>query len=80
MTRVCNFSNSERSKLLHLEDSLSARVVGQDHAISSVSNAVRLSRAGLQSDNRPIASFLFIGPTGTVLSLESFDCFGGSLV
>lgn len=55
---------SEREKLLHLEENLAKRVVGQDEAISSVSNAVRRSRSGLQDPNRPIGSFLFLGPTG----------------
>lgn len=55
---------SEREKLLHLEENLAKRVVGQTAAISSVSNAVRRSRSGLQDPNRPIGSFLFLGPTG----------------
>ena len=54
----------EREKLLHMEDALHARVVGQDEAIVAVSNAVRRARAGLQDANRPIGSFLFLGPTG----------------
>ncbi len=54
----------ERVKLLAMEDKLSQRVVGQDAAVKAVSNAVRRSRAGLQSPNRPIGSFLFLGPTG----------------
>jgi ATP-dependent Clp protease ATP-binding subunit ClpB len=54
----------ERDKLLHMEDSLSARVVGQDEAIVAISNAVRRARAGLQDPKRPIGSFLFLGPTG----------------
>jgi len=54
----------EREKLLHMEKSLSARVVGQEEAIVAVSNAVRRARAGLQDPNRPIGSFLFLGPTG----------------
>ena len=54
----------ERGKLLRMEDSLKARVVGQDEAIAAVSQAVRRARAGLQDPNRPIASFLFLGPTG----------------
>jgi len=54
----------ERGKLLHMEDSLKARVVGQDEAIAAVSQAVRRARAGLQDPNRPIGSFLFLGPTG----------------
>jgi hypothetical protein len=47
-----------------MEDSLRQRVVGQDHVLSAVSDAVRISRAGLQAPNRPVASFLFLGPTG----------------
>ena len=55
---------SEREKLINLEANLSLRVIGQDNAIKSVSNAVRRSRAGLKDPNRPIGSFLFLGPTG----------------
>jgi len=47
-----------------MEDALKRRLVGQDHVIAAVSDAVRMSRAGLQAPNRPIASFLFLGPTG----------------
>ena len=54
----------EREKLLHMEDVLRARVVGQDDALSAVSNAVRRARAGLQDPGRLIGSFLFVGPTG----------------
>jgi ATP-dependent Clp protease ATP-binding subunit ClpB len=54
----------EREKLLQMEERLRARVVGQDEAIVAVSNAVRRARAGLQDPNRPIGSFLFLGPTG----------------
>ena len=54
----------EREKLLGLEDDLSQRVVGQQEAVSAVANAVRRARAGLQDSNRPIGSFLFLGPTG----------------
>ena len=54
----------EREKLLRMEDALNARVVGQDDALTAVSNAVRRARAGLQDPNRPIGSFLFVGPTG----------------
>jgi ATP-dependent Clp protease ATP-binding subunit ClpB len=54
----------ERDKLLHMEDGLRTRVVGQDEAIVAISNAVRRARAGLQDPNRPIGSFLFLGPTG----------------
>ncbi len=55
---------TEREKLLHLEDSLRHRVVGQDEAITAIANAVRRSRAGLQDPKRPIGSFLFLGTTG----------------
>ena len=54
----------EREKLLHMETSLEKRVVGQDEAVRAIANAVRRSRAGLQDPNRPIGSFLFLGPTG----------------
>ena len=54
----------EREKLLHMEDSLRASVIGQDEAIIAISNAVRRARAGLQDPNRPLGSFLFLGPTG----------------
>jgi ATP-dependent Clp protease ATP-binding subunit ClpB len=54
----------EREKLLHMEAALSKRVIGQEEAVSAVSRAVRRARAGLQDPNRPIGSFLFLGPTG----------------
>lgn len=54
----------EREKLLHMEKLLQQRVIGQDEAVVAVSNAVRRARAGLQDPNRPIGSFLFLGPTG----------------
>jgi ATP-dependent Clp protease ATP-binding subunit ClpB len=54
----------EREKLLHMEEQLRKRVIGQDEAVVAVSNAVRRARAGLQDPNRPIGSFLFLGPTG----------------
>ena len=54
----------EREKLLHMEDALEKRVVGQHQAVRAIANAVRRSRAGLQDPNRPIGSFLFLGPTG----------------
>lgn len=47
-----------------MEDALKKRVVGQDHVVTAISDAVRISRAGLQAPNRPVASFLFLGPTG----------------
>jgi ATP-dependent Clp protease ATP-binding subunit ClpB len=55
---------AERDKLLHLEEELHKRVVGQDEAIEAVSDAVRRSRAGLQDERKPIGSFLFLGTTG----------------
>src|SRR6201999_4493761 len=54
----------EREKLLHMEEALEKRVVGQDEALNAIANAVRRARAGLQDPNRPIGSFLFLGPTG----------------
>ena len=56
---------SEKDKLLHLEDELHKRVIGQDEAITAVADAVRRSRAGLQDPKKPIASFIFLGTTGT---------------
>jgi hypothetical protein len=47
-----------------MEEALRQRVVGQDHAVAAISDAVRISRAGLQAPNRPVSSFLFLGPTG----------------
>ncbi len=61
---VSRLLESETQKLLHMEERLHERVVGQDEAIQAVSNAVRRSRAGLQDPNRPIGSFIFLGPTG----------------
>ena len=61
---VNKMMQSEREKLLHLEDELHLRVVGQDEAIKAVSDAVRRSRAGLQDPKRPIGSFIFLGTTG----------------
>ena len=61
---VTRMMQSEREKLLHLEEELHKRVIGQDEAISAVSDAVRRSRAGLQDPKRPIASFIFLGTTG----------------
>ena len=54
----------EREKLLHLEQRLHERLVGQDEAVSAVADAVRLSRAGLREGGKPVATFLFLGPTG----------------
>ncbi|MFZ6020041.1 MAG: ATP-dependent chaperone ClpB [Chloroflexota bacterium] len=61
---VSRLMEGEMQKLLHMEERLHQRVVGQDDAIRSVSNAVRRARAGLQDPNRPIGSFIFLGPTG----------------
>ncbi|WP_020159078.1 MULTISPECIES: ATP-dependent chaperone ClpB [Methylobacter] len=61
---VSKMMEGEREKLLHMEDALSKRVVGQEEALKAVSNAIRRSRAGLSDPNRPNGSFLFLGPTG----------------
>jgi ATP-dependent Clp protease ATP-binding subunit ClpB len=61
---VSRLLEGEVEKLLHMEERLSARVVGQDEAVSAVSAAVRRARSGLQDPNRPIGSFIFLGPTG----------------
>lgn len=62
---VTRMMQSEREKLLHLEDELHQRVIGQEEAITAVADAVRRSRAGLQDPKKPIASFIFLGTTGT---------------
>jgi len=61
---VAKLMEGERDKLLHLEEILHRRVVGQDEAVRAVSEAIQRSRAGIQDPNRPIGSFLFLGPTG----------------
>jgi ATP-dependent Clp protease ATP-binding subunit ClpB len=61
---VSRLLESEKDKLLHMEERITQRVVGQDQAVLAVSNAVRRARSGLQDPNRPIGSFLFLGPTG----------------
>jgi ATP-dependent Clp protease ATP-binding subunit ClpB len=61
---VSKMLEGEREKLVHMEDRLKDRVIGQEEAISAVSNAVRRARSGLQDPNRPIGSFIFMGPTG----------------
>ena len=61
---VSKMLQSEKDKLLHLEDELHERVIGQDEAIAAVADAVRRSRAGLQDPKRPIGSFIFLGTTG----------------
>lgn len=60
-----NLLRGERERLLHVEDKMRERIVGQDHVLGAIGEAVRLSRAGLQSSKRPLASFLFLGSTGT---------------
>ncbi len=62
---VAKLLEGEREKLLHMDEHLHRRVVGQDEAVRAVANAIRRSRAGLQDPNRPIGSFIFLGPTGT---------------
>jgi len=61
---VSRLLESERQRLTHLEDLLGERVIGQEEAVTAVSNAVRRARAGLQDPNRPVGSFIFLGPTG----------------
>jgi ATP-dependent Clp protease ATP-binding subunit ClpB len=61
---VSKMMEGEREKLVHMEDRIGLRVIGQDEAISAISNAVRRARSGLQDPNRPIGSFIFLGPTG----------------
>jgi ATP-dependent Clp protease ATP-binding subunit ClpB len=61
---VSKLMEGETQKLIHMEERLHERVIGQDEAVEAVSNALRRSRAGLQDPNRPIGAFLFIGPTG----------------
>jgi len=61
---VAKMLESEKDKLLHMEDALHQRIIGQSQAVSAVCNAIRRSRAGLSDPNRPIGSFLFLGPTG----------------
>ncbi|MBQ9326750.1 MAG: ATP-dependent chaperone ClpB [Clostridia bacterium] len=61
---VARLMEGEREKLLHLEDTLHERVIGQDEAVRKVSEAILRSRAGIQDPNRPLGSFLFLGPTG----------------
>jgi ATP-dependent Clp protease ATP-binding subunit ClpB len=61
---VSRMMESEKEKLVHMEERIRMRVIGQDEAVEAVSDAIRRSRAGLQDENRPIGTFLFIGPTG----------------
>jgi ATP-dependent Clp protease ATP-binding subunit ClpB len=62
---IAKLLEGEREKLLHMDEHLHHRVIGQDEAVHAVANAIRRSRAGLQDPNRPIGSFIFLGPTGT---------------
>ena len=78
---VSELSRAEKDKLVHLEEELSARVIGQSEAVKVVSRAVRRQRAGLKDPNRPIGSFIFVGPTGvgkTELAKALSDCLFGS--
>src|SRR4029079_6951554 len=61
---VTRLMEGEMAKLVHLEDLLHQRVIGQDDAVGAVSNAIRRARAGVSAPNRPIGSFMFLGPTG----------------
>jgi ATP-dependent Clp protease ATP-binding subunit ClpB len=61
---LARLQESQKEKLIHMEERLSERVIGQREAVTAVSNAVRRARAGLQDENRPIGSFIFLGPTG----------------
>ena len=70
---VARLMEGEREKLLHLEDTLHKRVIGQDEAVKRVSEAILRSRAGIQDPNRPIGSFLFLGPTGVGKNLVRID-------
>ena len=66
---VSKMMQSEKDKLLHLEEELHQRVIGQDEAIAAVSDAVRRSRAGLQDPKRPIGSFIFLGTTLSLIHI-----------
>ena len=68
---VTRLLSTEKDKLLKLEKTLSESVVGQPEAVKAVANAIRLSRSGLRNENRPLASFLFCGPSGTGKTLLS---------
>ena len=61
---VVKMTESEAERLINLEDILKKRVIGQEEAVTSISKAVRRARAGLKDPNRPIGSFIFLGPTG----------------
>ncbi len=78
---VEELSRAEKDKLVHLEEELGSRVIGQSEAVSVVARAVRRQRAGLKDPNRPIGSFIFVGPTGvgkTELAKALSDCLFGS--
>ena len=81
---VAELSREEKDKLVHLEEELAQRVIGQSEAVKVVARAVRRQRAGLKDPNRPIGSFIFVGPTGvgkTELAKALSDClFGGAEV
>ena len=81
---VAELSREEKDKLVHLEEELARRIIGQIEAVKVVSRAVRRQRAGLKDPNRPIGSFIFVGPTGvgkTELAKALSEClFGGSEV
>jgi ATP-dependent Clp protease ATP-binding subunit ClpB len=68
---VTRLLSTEKEKLLKLEKTLAEQVVGQPEAVKAVANAIRLSRSGLRNENRPLASFLFAGPSGTGKTLLS---------
>lgn len=77
---VAELSVAERDKLVHLEEELSKRIVGQKEAVTAVSRAVRRQRAGLKDPNRPVGSFIFVGPTGvgkTELAKALSECLFG---
>ena len=81
---MTELSREEKDKLVHLEEEIARRIIGQSEAVKVVSRAVRRQRAGLKDPNRPIGSFIFVGPTGvgkTELAKALSDClFGGSEV
>lgn len=68
---VSRITGSESQKLLHMEDKLRERVVGQDHALEAISNCVRLARTRLQAQDRTLGNFLFLGPTGVGVSIKT---------
>ncbi len=77
---VTKLTEQESEKLLHLEDNLHKRIIGQDEAVSAVSRAIRRARAGLNEPNKPIGSFIFVGPTGvgkTDLAKALAECMFG---